>query len=357
MGNRVTVEIFGESHSSAIGMTLCGMPAGETIDMDALQNFMDRRAPGRDATATARKEPDRPEFLCGVVDGVTTGAPITAIIRNTDQHSRDYEKLRHVPRPSHADYAASVKYSGFNDIRGGGAFSGRLTAPLCIAGGIALQILAKRGITVGAHLHSIAGIADTPFDAVTLDAETLLAAGKKPFPVLSDEAGEQMRDAILAAKKDGDSVGGVIECAILGMPAGYGGPLFSGVEGKLASALFGIPAVKGVEFGSGFAAAEMRGSVHNDPFTYKDGKVVTTTNNSGGIQGGITNGMPILFRIAMKPTPSIAMEQKTVDLAAHEDTTLVIGGRHDPCVAARAVPAVEAAAALCILDLLNEENH
>ena len=316
MGNRVTVEIFGESHSSAIGMT-----------------------------------------LCGVVDGVTTGAPITAIIRNTDQHSRDYEKLRHVPRPSHADYAASVKYSGFNDIRGGGAFSGRLTAPLCIAGGIALQILAKRGITVGAHLHSIAGIADTPFDAVTLDAETLLAAGKKPFPVLSDEAGEQMRDAILAAKKDGDSVGGVIECAILGMPAGYGGPLFSGVEGKLASALFGIPAVKGVEFGSGFAAAEMRGSVHNDPFTYKDGKVVTTTNNSGGIQGGITNGMPILFRIAMKPTPSIAMEQKTVDLAAHEDTTLVIGGRHDPCVAARAVPAVEAAAALCILDLLSEENH
>ena len=357
MGNRVTVEIFGESHSSAIGMTLCGMPAGETIDMDALQNFMDRRAPGRDAAATARKEPDRPEFLCGVVDGVTTGAPITAIIRNTDQHSRDYEKLRHVPRPSHADYAASVKYSGYNDIRGGGAFSGRLTAPLCIAGGIALQILAKRGITVGAHLHSIAGIADTPFDAVTLDAETLLAAGKKPFPVLSDEAGEQMRDAILAAKKDGDSVGGVIECAILGMPAGYGGPLFSGVEGKLASALFGIPAVKGVEFGSGFAAAEMRGSAHNDPFTYKDGKVVTTTNNSGGIQGGITNGMPILFRIAMKPTPSIAMEQKTVDLAAHEDTTLVIGGRHDPCVAARAVPAVEAAAALCILDLLNEENH
>ena len=353
MGNRVTVEIFGESHSNAIGiiqgMTLCGVPAGETIDMDALQNFMDRRAPGRDATATARKEPDRPEFLCGVVESVTTGAPITAIIRNTDQHSRDYEKLRHVPRPSHADYAASVKYSGYNDIRGGGAFSGRLTAPLCIAGGIALQILARRGITVGAHLHSIAGIADTPFDAVALDSETLLAAGKKPFPVLSDEAGEQMREAILAAKKDGDSVGGVIECAILGMPAGHGGPLFSGVEGKLASALFGIPAVKGVEFGSGFAAAEMRGSVHNDPFTYKNGRVVTTTNNSGGIQGGITNGMPILFRIAMKPTP--------VDLAAHEDTTLVIGGRHDPCVAARAVPAVEAAAALCILDLLCEENH
>lgn len=356
MGNRVQLQIFGESHSSAIGMTLCGVPAGETIDMDALQSFMDRRAPGRDATATARKEPDRPEFLCGVVDSVTTGAPITAIIRNTDQHSRDYEKLRHVPRPSHADYAASVKYSGYNDIRGGGAFSGRLTAPLCIAGGIALQILAKRGITVGAHLHSIAGIADTPFDAVALDPDTLLAAGKKPFPVLSDEAGKNMREAILAAKKDGDSVGGVIECAILGMPAGYGGPLFSGVEGKLSAALFGIPAVKGVEFGSGFAAAEMRGSVHNDPFTYKDGKVVTTTNNSGGIQGGITNGMPILFRIAMKPTPSIAIEQNTVDLATGENTTLVIGGRHDPCVAARAVPAVEAAAALCILDLLSEEN-
>ncbi len=356
MGNCITVEIFGESHSAAIGMTLCGVPAGKTIDMEALQRFLDRRAPGRDATATARREPDRPEFLCGVLDGVTTGAPITAIIRNTDQHSRDYEKLRHVPRPSHADYAAAVKYGGYNDIRGGGAFSGRLTAPLCIAGGIALQLLAARGITIGAHLYSVAGIADTPFDAVMPDADTLLSAGKKAFPVLSDAAGESMREAILAAKKNGDSVGGVIECAILGMPAGYGGPLFDGVEGKIASALFGIPAVRGVEFGSGFAAADMRGSAHNDPFTYKDGKVVTTTNHSGGIQGGITNGMPILFRLAMKPTPSIAMEQHTVNLMTHEDTTLAIGGRHDPCVAARAVPAVEAAAALCILDLLTKEN-
>lgn len=355
MGNRVTVEIFGESHSSAIGMTLCGIPAGESIDMDALNAFMERRAPGRDATSTARKEPDRPEFLCGILENVTTGAPITAIIHNTDTRSRDYEKLRHMPRPSHADYAASVKYGGYNDIRGGGAFSGRLTAPLCIAGGIALQILAKRGIYIGAHLYSVAGVGDTPFDSVALDTDTLLAASKKAFPVLSDEAGEKMRAAILSAKADGDSVGGVIECAVLGMPAGYGGPLFSGIEGKIASALFGIPAVKGVEFGSGFAAADMRGSTHNDPFVYKDGAVVTSTNHSGGIQGGITNGMPILFRIAMKPTPSIAIEQQTVNLATKENTTLVIGGRHDPCVAARAVPAIEAAAALCILDVLFED--
>lgn len=354
MGNRVTVEIFGESHSAAIGMTMTGLPAGERIDMDALVRFMERRAPGRDATSTARKEPDLPEFICGVVDGVTTGAPVTAIIRNTDQRSRDYEKLRILPRPSHADYAASVRYGGYNDIRGGGAFSGRLTAPLCIAGGIAMQILARRGIFVGAHLHSVAGIADTPFDAVALDTETLHAAGKKAFPVLDDAAGEKMREAILAAKAELDSVGGVIECAVLGMPAGIGGPLFEGVEGEMAKALFGIPAVKGVEFGSGFASAAMRGSVHNDPFAVRNGKVVTVTNHSGGIQGGITNGMPILFRAAMKPTPSIAKAQQTVNLVTMETETLEIGGRHDPCVAARAVPAIEAAAAITILDMLED---
>ncbi|MBQ5390450.1 MAG: chorismate synthase [Clostridia bacterium] len=354
MGNHIQLQIFGESHSTAIGMTLCGVPAGVKIDMDALQAFLLRRAPGRDATATARKEPDIPEFLSGVVENVTTGAPITAIIRNSDQHSRDYEKLRHLPRPSHSDYAAAVKYGGHNDIRGGGAFSGRLTAPLCIAGGIAKQILASRGIEVGAHVRIIGGIADLPFDAV--DPGDVTAPGKKPFPTISDEAGKRMREAILQAKANGDSVGGSIECAVTGMPAGYGGPLFDGVEGKIASALFGIPAVKGVEFGSGFNVVNLYGSENNDPFAYRDGKVVTETNHSGGIQGGITNGMPILVHAALKPTPSIAKEQKTVNLETKEETTLVIGGRHDPCVVVRAVPAVEAAVALCILDLLSEDN-
>jgi len=352
MGNKVKIDIFGESHSAAIGMTLTGIPAGEAIDMEALLAFMERRAPGRDATATARKEPDVPEFLCGVVNGITTGAPITAIIRNSDQHSRDYEKLRHTPRPSHADYAASVKYGGHNDIRGGGAFSGRLTAPLCIAGGIAKQILAARGIAVGAHVCSIGGVCDDAFDAVCPGDVT--APGTKAFPVLSDAAGEKMRAAILDAKADGDSVGGVIECAVTGMPAGYGGPLFEGVEGKIAQALFGIPAVKGVEFGSGFGATLLRGSAHNDAFTVKDGTVVTETNRSGGIQGGITNGMPLILRAAFKPTPSIAKVQKTVNLETMQPEMLTIGGRHDPCVVVRAVAAVEAAVALCILDLLEE---
>ena len=353
MGNKVKIEIFGESHSAAIGVTLTGIPAGERIDTETLLAFMERRAPGRDATATARKEADIPEFLCGVVDGVTTGAPITAIIRNGDQRSRDYEKLRTLPRPSHADYAAYVKYGGNNDIRGGGAFSGRLTAPLCIAGGIAKQILARRGIAVGAHVRSIRDVCDDPFDPV--DPGDVTAPAKKSFPVLNDAAGAKMREVILAAKADGDSVGGSVECAVTGMPEGYGGPLFEGVEGRIAQALYGIPAVKGVEFGSGFGAARMYGSEHNDAFAVKDGKVVTETNRSGGIQGGITNGMPILVRAALKPTPSTAKPQTTVNLATMQTETLVIEGRHDPCVVVRAVPAVEAAVALCILDLLEEK--
>lgn len=352
MGNKVKIEIFGESHSAAIGVTLTGIPAGERIDTDALGAFLARRAPGRDATSTARKEPDIPEFLCGVVNGVTTGAPITAIIRNTDQRSRDYEKLRDLPRPSHADYAASVKYGGQNDIRGGGAFSGRLTAPLCIAGGIAKQILARRGIEVGAHVRSIRDVCDDPFDPVTPGDVTF--PGKKPFPTVSDAAGEKMRAAILQAKADGDSVGGSVECAVTGLPAGYGGPLFDGVEGRLALALFGIPAVKGVEFGSGFGAVHMSGSEHNDAFAVRDGKVVTETNRSGGIQGGITNGMPLLAHVAFKPTPSIAKPQKTVNLSTMKPETLRIEGRHDPCVVVRAVPVVEAAVAITILDLLEE---
>ena len=356
MGKNITVSIFGGSHTEAIGMTLDGVPAGFKIDFDRLSTFMERRAPGRDAAATARREADEPRFLCGVLDDVTTGAPITAVIENTNVRSGDYGNLRELPRPSHADYTAFVKYGGYNDIRGGGHFSGRLTAPLCIAGGIALQMLEARGITVGAHLYRVAGIPDTPYDMAALTADTLSAAKNKPFPVLSDEAGEKMRNAILAAKADCDSVGGIVECGATGLPIGLGNPMFDGMENRLAAALFGIPAVKGVEFGSGFAAAELRGSTHNDPF-YMDGTVVRTrTNNSGGIQGGITNGMPLVLRVAFKPTASIAKEQDTVSLVTGENAKLVIKGRHDPCVVVRAVPVVEAVTALCLLDAMKEEN-
>ena len=357
MGNTVTVEVFGESHARAIGMTLEGIPAGVRIDEEKLHAFMARRAPGRDATATARREADMPQFLCGVRDGVTTGAPITAIIENTDTRSADYSALCTRPRPSHADYTAYVKYGGHNDLRGGGHFSGRLTAPLCIAGGIALQLLEAHGVTVGAHVSRIAGIADTPYDAENLTAETLRAAAGKDFPTLSDEAGISMRDAILAARADSDSVGGVVECGAVGLPVGLGDPMFDGMENRLAAALFGIPAVRGVEFGAGFAAADLRGSLHNDPFYFAGGEVRTRRNNSGGVQGGITNGMPLLLRAAFKPTPSIAKEQDTVDLATGENVKLSIAGRHDPCVVVRAVPVVESVTALVLLDAMRGDGR
>ena len=357
MGNTVTVEVFGESHARAIGMTLEGIPAGVRIDEEKLHAFMARRAPGRDATATARREADTPQFLCGVRDGVTTGAPITAIIENTDTRSADYSALCTRPRPSHADYTAYVKYGGHNDLRGGGHFSGRLTAPLCIAGGIALQLLEAHGVTVGAHVSRIAGIADTPYDAENLTAETLRAAAGKDFPTLSDEAGIAMRDAILAARADSDSVGGVVECGAVGLPVGLGDPMFDGMENRLAAAIFGIPAVRGVEFGAGFAAADLRGSEHNDPFYFAGGEVRTRRNNSGGVQGGITNGMPLLLRAAFKPTPSIAKEQDTVDLATGENVKLSIAGRHDPCVVVRAVPVVEAVTALVLLDAMRGDGR
>lgn len=356
MGKSITVEVFGESHARAIGMTMEGLPAGLRVNLDRLNAFLSHRTPGKSAAATARREADLPQFLCGLKDGVTTGAPLTAIIENTDTRSTDYGALCARPRPSHADYTAYVKYGGQNDLRGGGHFSGRLTAPLCIAGGIALEILEAHGVTVGAHAARIGGIADTPYPADRLTAALLHAAAAKEFPTLSDEAGTAMYDAILAAKTDGDSVGGIVECGAVGLPAGLGEPMFDGMENRLAAALFGIPAVRGVEFGAGFAAADLRGSVHNDPFYFADGQVRTRRNNSGGIQGGITNGMPLLLRVAFKPTPSIAKEQDTVDLASGENVKLTIAGRHDPCVVVRAVPVVEAVTALVLLDAMRENN-
>ena len=355
-GHLLKISVFGQSHGRAIGVVVDGLPAGEAIDLDELQAFLDRRKPGKNRLSTARKESDAPTFLSGLENGKTCGAPLCAVIENGDQHSGDYAGLTDTPRPGHADYTAAVKWGGQADMRGGGHFSGRLTAPLCIAGGIAKQILARRGIHVGAHLSEVAGIADDPFP-LHPTAELFEKLAAKDFPVLDDGAGERMQQAILAAREELDSVGGIVGCAAIGLPAGLGDPMFDGVENRLAAALFGIPAVKGVEFGAGFAAARSRGSENNDAFSVADGAVVTDTNHAGGILGGITNGMPILLRTAMKPTPSIARAQKTVRLSQMEEIPLEIRGRHDPCIAHRAVPVVEAVTAAVLLDLLLEGNH
>ena len=343
-GEHLHLTIFGQSHAPAIGMTLEGLPAGEAIDMTALQAFLNRRAPGRNEWSTPRKEADAPEFLSGLVENVTCGAPLTAIIRNTNTRSGDYANLASVPRPGHADYTAYVKYGGHADFAGGGAFSGRLTAPLCIAGGICLQLLKKQGIEVISRIAAIGQVTDSsPLTASTAD---------KPFPVVDDAAGEAMQAAIAAAKADGDSVGGIVECAVLGLPAGLGGPLFDSMEGRIARIIFGIPAVKGIEFGAGFASAGLRGSENNDPFTLEDGQMKTLTNHCGGILGGITDGMPLTFRAAFKPTPSIAKEQQSVNLKTLSPEALRVVGRHDPCIVPRAVPCVEAAAAIAVYDAL-----
>ena len=347
-GEHLHLTIFGQSHAPAIGMTLEGLPAGEAIDMEALQGFLNRRAPGQNEWSTPRKEADVPEFLSGLVGNVTCGTPLTAIIRNTNTRSGDYAGLSVVPRPGHADFTAAVKYGGHADFAGGGAFSGRLTAPLCIAGGICLQLLRRRGITVISRIAAIGGVTDT--------APLTASTAEKPFPVVEDAAGEAIRAAIAAAKAEGDSVGGIIECAVLGLPVGLGGPLFDGMEGKIASIIFGIPAVKGIEFGAGFAAAALRGSENNDAFTVENGTVKTVTNHCGGILGGITNGMPLTFRTAFKPTPSIAKEQQSVNLTSLTPETLRVQGRHDPCIVPRAVPCVEAAAAVAVYDALLGEH-
>ncbi len=341
--------IFGESHGPAIGVTITGLPAGVELDMEAIQAQLDRRAPGRDALSTARKETDVPTVLSGLFNGKTTGTPLTATIPNADQHSGDYRDLSHLPRPSHADYAAFVRYGGCADYRGGGHFSGRLTAPLVFAGAIARQILAQRGVRVAAHISSIYGISD----AACEDYADLLPLADKSFPVLDDEKGREMQQAILDARAEGDSVGGSIECAVLGLSAGLGEPdLGKNVEGVFARHLFAVPAVKAVGFGAGVAFSYMRGSEANDPFAIEDGKVVTKTNNAGGVNGGITNGMPVVFEVTMRPTPSIALEQETVDLDDLTETRFAVKGRHDPCVVQRAVPVIEAASALAACEVL-----
>ncbi len=351
-GNKLKVSIFGESHGVGIGITIDGLPSGVEIDMEDVMMEMGRRAPGKSNLSTARKEGDRPEILSGIFEGKTTGTPLCAVIRNADMHSKDYGKLKDLMRPGHADYPGFIRYDGFNDYRGGGHFSGRITAPLVFAGAICKQVLELKGINIGAHVNSIENIKDKSFYETELSKELLDALKIKELPLLAPEKEEDMRNTILKAKKDGDSVGGTIECTVLGIDAGIGNPFFDSVESTLAHLMFSVPAVKGIEFGKGFLMSELRGSECNDEYYYDNEKVKTYTNNNGGITGGITNGMPILFKVAIKPTPSISKNQKTIDVAAKESSEIVIEGRHDPCIVQRAVPVIEAVTAIGILDLI-----
>ena len=331
-GNKIKISVFGQSHSDAIGVSIDGVPAGMVLDEEKLAAFLERRSPGRDDTASQRKEADKPEFLSGFMRDeenrlVTCGAPIAAVIRNNDAKSEDYMELKDIPRPGHADFTAHIKYGGFEDYRSGGHLSGRLTAPLCVAGGIAIQVLGQLGITVSSEIDEIGGE--------------------------KYESWEQAESLIEAAKADGDSIGGIVKCTVKGMYAGVGDPIFDGIESKISQAVFGIPAVKGIEFGAGFGAAALKGSENNDAYKIDtEGNVITETNNSGGILGGITSGADIVLRVAFKPTPSIAKQQKSISYSKGEETSITVNGRHDPCIVPRALPAVEAAVAIALLDLV-----
>ncbi len=355
-GEKIRISIFGESHGPAIGVVLDGLPAGEALDFDAITLQMGRRAPGRDLSSTPRKESDLPQILSGVLNGMTTGAPLCAVIENTNTKSGDYDNLKSVPRPGHADYTAFLRYGGWNDVRGGGHFSGRLTAPLVFAGAVCRQILQRKGVLIGAHVASVGCQKDTAFDPAYIPESLLFRLSSVYFPVINPEAEAKMRETIESARLAQNSVGGVVECAAIGLSAGIGDPMFGGIESVLSSILFGIPACKGVEFGAGFGAAELLGSENNDAFAYDGDQVKTETNHAGGILGGISTGMPIVFRAAFKPTPSISLEQDSVDLTVKTDAKLKVHGRHDPCIVPRAVPVVEAAAAVALLDILERSQ-
>lgn len=355
-GNNIHLSIFGQSHSKAIGAVIDGLPAGIGIDMERIKRFMARRAPGESGFSTARKESDIPIILSGIVNGRTCGSPLAVMIENRGFDSSEYEDLRSTPRPMHADYPAWVKYKGFNDSAGGGHFSGRLTAPLCFAGAVCIQLLERASVSIGAHIASIGDIKDDLFDPADVDEELLKDLSRKSFPVINDEAGEKMKDRIRLMKERSDSVGGVAECCILGVPAGIGGTMFGGLESSFAKILFAIPAVKGVEFGAGFGASGMIGSEHNDSYYYDEsGKVKTRTNNHGGILGGLSTGMPILMKAAFKPVPSIGIVQESIDLSEKKNIEMKIRGRHDPSILPRALPCVEAAAAIALYDHMAAE--
>ena len=348
--NNISVSIFGESHGPAIGVVIDKLPCGEHINMDEVLAVMARRAPKQDKTSTQRREKDLPQVMSGLLNNKTTGTPLCAFIPNEDAHSNDYSNVSRLARPGHADYTGAVRYRGFNDVRGGGHFSGRLTAPLVFAGAVCAQILERRGIYTGAHIYSIHNTNDTPFDPISVSREQILDLRLKEFPVLNDKKGAQMIKDIEKARESLDSLGGVIECCSINVPAGIGSPIFDGLENSIAQLIFGIPAVKGLEFGAGFNCSKMLGSENNDEFYVDEhGHVVTKTNYHGGILGGISSGMPITLKVAFKPTPSIARPQETIDYSALKNETINIKGRHDPCVVPRAVPCVEAAVNIALL--------
>lgn len=352
-GEQIKLSIFGGSHTEAIGITLDGLPAGESISMEQVLAQMARRAPGKDLASTTRKEADEPKVLSGLTaEGILSGDPLCAVIYNTNQRSKDYSELSIKPRPGHSDYPAFVKFKGKNDIRGGGHFSGRLTAPLVFAGAVCRQILERKGIYIGAHALSIATIEDAQFDATKIDKECLESLALEYFPVISSEAKTSMYTEIERARLNCDSVGGVVECAVIGLPVGLGRHMFGGVENVLSSLIFGIPAVKGLEFGKGFHASKMKGSEHNDAFYYDGDVVKTKTNHAGGVLGGMTSGMPLLFRTAIKPTASVSQEQDTVNLKTQKNDKLTVIGRHDPCIVPRAIPVVESVTAIAIAELM-----
>lgn len=352
-GKNIKISIYGGSHDEEIGIIATGLPKDETFDFERLISFMKRRAPGRAKYATSRKEADMPIFLSGVAEGnKLDGNTFKAIIKNSDMHSSDYSNLIDIPRPSHADYPARIKFGDNVDLRGGGHFSGRLTAPLCILGGICLQILERKGIRIAAHIYSIKNEKDISFDPCSVDNADFTTLSEHDFPTLSVVAGEKMQEVIEKARLEGDSVGGIAECAVIGLPVGIGEHMFYGLEGRISSIVFSIPAVKAIEFGNGFECTKLFGSENNDPYCMVGNDVRTKTNNCGGIAGGMSNGMPVIFRVGIKPTPSISKEQDSISLSRKENTKLIIKGRHDPCIVPRAIPVIEAAAAIAVLDSL-----
>ena len=353
-GMNIKMAIYGESHGVSIGLVIDGVPPGLKLDLEQIEKEMARRAPGKNQLSTQRKESDSFAIQSGFFEGYTTGTPMCVVIKNSDQHSKDYSILKDKMRPGHADYAGFVRYQGFNDYRGGGHFSGRLTAPLVFMGAVAKQALAQAGILVGAHILQIADIKEENFNPLGIDDKKIAELAGKDFAVMNDAIGEKMQAKILEAKAELNSVGGVIEAMVTNVPAGLGAPYFDSVESRLSHALFSVPAVKGVEFGDGFGISAMTGAEANDQLHYEEGKVVAETNHNGGITGGITNGMPVIFRVAIKPTPSISREQKTISLQEKCDTILTIVGRHDPCIVQRAVPVIEAVTAWTMWDLLLE---
>lgn len=352
IGEKIKLSVFGESHGEAIGCVIDGLPAGVRLDFDEIYKDMARRAPGKDLTSTPRLEKDIPKILSGVLDGFTTGAPLACVIENTNTKSGDYSNLMTVPRPSHSDYPAYVKYNGFNDIRGGGHFSGRLTAPIVFAGAVAKQVLKEKGVLIGAHIKQIGTVCDGLVDYNDITEELVLSLASKSFSLVDQSREELMRNEVERARMSLDSVGGIVECFAVGLPVGVGGNMFDTVESRLASILFGVPAVKGVQFGLGFDFANKNASRVNDEYEVKNGEVKTLSNNNGGVLGGMTNGAPIIVSAVIKPTPSIAKKQRSVNLQTMENTELEIHGRHDPCIVPRAVPVIESAVALGLLDLM-----